>query len=82
MEISNRVKFETTYRQQLEQAIKKYPEEYGYGVEEAGKVCVIMMDAIERGSYNKDSRAIKNTCKILGIRYTYTAIREYIGVKP
>jgi hypothetical protein len=31
------------------------------------------------GGANKDSAPIKRTCKALGIKHTYTAIREYVG---
>jgi thermostable 8-oxoguanine DNA glycosylase len=40
-------------------------------------IALKMIAALERGSYNKDSKAIKRTCKEIGIRYTYRAIREF-----
>lgn len=79
MEVSNLVKFETLYRQQLEQAVQQYPQEYVYGLDKVPEVFIRMMDAIRRGSFNKDSRAIKAVCKILGIKHTYTAIKDYLS---
>jgi hypothetical protein len=34
--------------------------------------------AFAQGSYNKDGLAVKNTCKALGVNYTYKAINEYL----
>ena len=39
-----------------------------------------MIEAIERGSFNKDSIAIKNTYKQLKIKHTYQAIKEFIAI--
>lgn len=37
-----------------------------------------MSVAIFKGSFNKDSQAIKNACKVLKIKHTYKAIRDYL----
>lgn len=37
-----------------------------------------MRAAIERGNYIKDTDAFKRTCKALGIKHTYKAIKEFI----
>jgi hypothetical protein len=84
--------FARVYREQLALAVEKYPNEYpwyrgtvvhandGIHTIPAKSVeCVAnkMLDAIALGTYNKDSRAIKATCKILGIAHTYAAINRY-----
>jgi hypothetical protein len=79
---SNQDKFFSEYAKQLERALIDYPNEYSWPVSELPNVLQKMCTAIERGSANKDSRAIKATCKVLGIKHTYTAIREYLKVQP
>jgi hypothetical protein len=39
-----------------------------------------MRSAFLAGSYNKDGRAIRATCRELGIKYTYKAIAEWLAV--
>lgn len=34
---------------------------------------------LARGEANKDGEGIKRTCKLLGIKYTYKAIGEYLN---
>ena len=34
---------------------------------------------LDNGIANKDGRGIRNTCRALGIAYTYKAIREYLS---
>lgn len=38
-----------------------------------------MTEALASGTGNKDGKGIKRTCKALGIKYTYGAIREYLA---
>lgn len=38
-----------------------------------------MIAAVVAGSFNKDGRAFRATCKHLGIKHTYQAIRSYIA---
>ena len=40
-----------------------------------------MIAAITAKSYNKDGRAMKATCKRLGIKHTYTAINAFIAAE-
>lgn len=55
-------------------------EEYAYAAQTttpealAGKMTV----SLARGAANKDGTGIKRTCKALGIKHTYQAIREYL----
>ena len=38
-----------------------------------------MVTALIAGTANKDGKAIKATCKSVGIKHTYKAIREYLA---
>lgn len=73
--------FFQTYREQLELAVNAAPEEYLWytpgNVESINATARLMGLAFERQSFNKDSRAVKATCKALGIRHTYKAIQAY-----
>lgn len=73
-------KFIAEYEKQLSLAVEKYPEEYGYSVAKVPEVVQRMKVAIANGTFNKEGRAFKNTCKALGIKYTYQAIKEFIAV--
>lgn len=70
--------FAAEYHRQLEKAITEHPTEYVYGLDMVPTVVDRMIIAFERGSYNKDGRAIKATCKVLGVKYTYTGINEFL----
>jgi hypothetical protein len=70
--------FARLYEANLRHAVLEYPTEYVYPVETVPQVAEKMLRAIRTGSYNKDSRAIKATCKELGIKHTYKSIDEYL----
>jgi len=38
-----------------------------------------MTDGLIKGTANKDGDGIKRTCKILGIKPTYAAIKQYLN---
>lgn len=66
----------------LASKVQEQPEVYAYPVAEVPNVCARLRAAIERGrsfrAINKDSPAIKATCKALGIKHTYTAIDAWL----
>ena len=66
------------YAKNLELAHAKYPNEYMYPALEIPYVLLRMNAAIDNMSFNKDSHAWKMTCKELGIKHTYKAIKEFI----
>lgn len=76
----NLAAFADEYLQQLIKRIDEAPEDFMHGRDtKVTELHAKMMDAIERNSFNKDSVAIKRTCKALGIGYTYRDIRAYIS---
>lgn len=70
--------FMEVYAEELSKAVAAHPEDYGYGPDLVPVVVQRMRAAFSRRSYNKDSRAIKATCKRLGIGSTYKAINAYL----
>lgn len=76
---SNEITFRDLYSLQLAIAINERPSDYGYGPDMAFSVATKMTDALRRGSANKEGLAIKRTCKLLGIKYTYAAIKDYLN---
>ena len=78
---SNQKKFYDTYTEQLRQCIKEYPKQYPYGEERIEEIANKMFKAFLNGKACKDGPAIKRTCKILKIGYTYKAIEQYLGVR-
>jgi hypothetical protein len=75
--MSLRRAFAECYERNLRKALKTRPDKYMWPVENVPVVVKKMLDAVDRGSFNKDSLAFKWTCKELGIKHTYQAIREY-----
>jgi len=76
--MSNFDNFIKIYTEELEQAVIKYPAEYTWPVANVPSVVEKMANAFKEGTYNKDGRAVKATCKRLGIKYTYAAINTYL----
>lgn len=71
------------YTPLLEQMVLEHQDQYAYGKAQVPTVALRMRDAFASGSYNKDSLAIKKTCKALGIKYTYDGINTYLcGRQP
>lgn len=66
------------YHANLADCVRDYSTDYCYPVEHVPVVVNKMRMAIERGSYSKEGRAFKRTCKQLGIKHTYKAIEEYL----
>lgn len=79
MDTPNFDTFMVTYREELYKAVEQYPGEYAFTRAHAPDVADRMQAAFARGSYNKDGRAIKATCKRLGIIHTYAAINEVLA---
>ena len=70
--------FMEVYQKHLKACLEKYPDQYAWNIDELDTVLNRMRTAIERGSFNKESKAFKDTCKELGINHTYKAIQEFI----
>jgi hypothetical protein len=76
---TNRTLFFATYGEQLALALVSHPAEYAWPAANLPVVLARMTDSFIRGCYNKDSRAIKATCKILDIKHTYSAINSFLA---
>jgi hypothetical protein len=70
--------FMEIYSEKLKEMRSKYPNEYVWRESELSTVLNKMRSAIESGTFNKDSKTFKATCKELGIKHTYAAINEFI----
>ena len=66
------------YAEELKSAVEKFPGEYFYGVDSVPSVVAKMRVAFERGTYNYEGRAIRSTCRRLGISHTYKAINGFL----
>jgi len=69
--------FLDAYTQCLNDAVLQYPDEYAFPLNQTPVVAYRMMQAIERKSYNKDSRALKTMSKRYGFKFTYQGINEF-----
>ena len=72
----NQEKFLQVYKRILEEEIKKNPD--NFAIKDANVVFERMKPAIIKGSFDKDSACFRRTCRELGIRHTYKAIKEFI----
>ena len=70
--------FAAMYAVKLREAVERHPDEYSFPTTQAAAVAEKMTRALGCGTANKDSAAIRSTCRALGVKYTYTAIREYL----
>jgi hypothetical protein len=71
-------RFMEVYAKHLADVRREYPDQYAWPETLLPTVVERMRAAVARGSYNKDGYAFKRTCKEFGIKYTYTAINEFI----
>jgi hypothetical protein len=71
--------FITEYEKQLTEVVKNNQTEYAYPVSEVPTVVQKMKIAFIKKTFNKDGKAIKNTCKSLKIGYTYRDIETFLG---
>ena len=72
--------FLDVYKIELEKNVKAKPDEYSYTMGQLDEVFGRMASAIERGTFSKESHSIRMTCKILKIKHTYKAIKEFISL--
>lgn len=70
--------FTEAYKKHIAQVVAEKPDLYLWPISELPQVSDRMIEAIKRGTFNKDSIAIKRTCKDFGIKHTYKAITEFI----
>lgn len=70
--------FEKAYAKNLAYCLEHYPQDYIWDKNELPAVLARMHSALLRMSFNKDSRAIRMTCKEIGVPHTYKAIKEYL----
>lgn len=72
-------RFMEVYEPQLVTVVTENGGEYGYGPAGVPVVAKKMRGAFLTGTYNKDGMAIKRTCKILGIPFTYKGINAFLA---
>ncbi len=77
--MTNFEKFMEIYREELTNAVKSFPEDYSWPIENVPIVAEKMAAAFRANTFNKDGIAIKVTCKRLKIPYTYKGINNYLN---
>lgn len=75
---TNFEKFLNVYSEKLESERRANPDLYSWPLDELPKVIKRMSIGFVTGSFNKESKAIKETCKYFGIKHTYKAIAEFV----
>ena len=69
------------YKRNLREAVERHPDQYCWPLSDLDNVVTRMASAFLAGSYNKDGYAIRNTCRELGIPYTYSGINAYLNTR-
>lgn len=67
------------YQEELEKAVRDYPQEYGWPIGNVPRVVELMRQGVRDNNFHKGGRAFKATCKRLGIPHTYKAIYAFIA---
>lgn len=70
------------YAEELTRARAERPADYIWPENELPAVLERMCLAFKRGTYSKDSLAIRRVCKRLHIKHTYQAINAYLKGEP
>jgi len=81
---SNAATFLAAYTEELERAMREHPEDYGTTQrdntpEARAKFAAHFVPGLASGKSSKDGRAVKATCRRLGIAHTYKAIAAYFA---
>ena len=76
---TNAALFESSLTEAYRTLFKTNPD-YGYTASRISpeKLAAKMTIGLANGSANKDGYGIKQVCKLLGIKHTYKAIKEYL----
>jgi hypothetical protein len=75
-------RFRVAYRAAIERAVREYPDEYVVTMDLDAWVAR-WSDAVSSGNYNHNGRAMRWTCKALGIAHTRKAIAAFLdGGEP
>jgi hypothetical protein len=72
-------KFREAYEVALRAACTEHPDEYLYKPDAVPEVVGFMMCAIHENKFNHAGRALRATCKALGIKYTQKSIRAFVN---
>lgn len=71
--------FQAVYRASLTQALRDNPIEYAWPADHIPQIAERMADGLLNGRANKDGEAIRRTCRLLGIKHSYRAIRAFMS---
>jgi len=74
-------RFGEIYTDELRKARASKPSDYFWPESDLPKIAAKMLDAVERGSFLKDSPSFKATFRKLGIKHTYKACAAWLRGK-
>jgi hypothetical protein len=77
--MSNKKRFTTILQGQYEHLFTLQKYAYVAGRNTPADLAKKMVDGLIDGSAMKDGEGIKITCKVLGVKYTYTAIKDFLN---
>ena len=71
-------RFREVYHEELRKARAAKPTDYFWPEEKLGEVVDKMIDAVRRGSFQKEGVAFRATFRKLGIKDTYKAVAAWL----
>ena len=70
--------FLAEYTIQLTRAVTRHPTLYSYSVSQVPGVITRIREALPANKYMTNGRAFRATCRNLGIKPTYKAVRDFL----
>lgn len=80
LELSNKDFFKVVLAKCLEYNYSANPSKYAFGLDKLGDVVDRLFASVDNMRFDKNSDSFKQACKLLGIKHTYKAIKEYLAV--
>ena len=77
--MTNRENFLKIYTVCLKNAVEQYPHEYAYGVDRVPEVAEKVVESLSKGHALLNGRAMHDTCRELGIKFTTKAIKHFLN---
>ena len=72
-------KFLAIYTRELSKDVLAHPDQFGFEQAQVPAVALKMTTSLAKGTANKDSNAIRRTCRELGVGYTYKEIFRFLN---
>lgn len=77
LQLNNHDFFKIVLAKCFEANYEANPDRYAFGLDRLGDAVNRLLASVDSMSFDKDTDSFKRACKLLNIKHTYKAIREY-----